>query len=98
MSMARNGKALEKLEKLEKPKAEANSRLNLKQGPRSGDSPDREMRGDTRDLVGRAVGTGGKRYEQAKKVVEAQEDEDPAVRRVAREAVNEAGKRFGVSR
>lgn len=40
--------------------------------PRSGESPER---GDTRDIVGRAVGMGGHRYEQAKAVVQAAEED-----------------------
>lgn len=67
------------LEELEKPAAEERELS----GKPSGDSP--EGKGDTREKVGKALGVGGKKYEQAKKVVKAAEDGDDAAKEAAKE-------------
>ena len=62
----------EKLEVLEKPKAEERKKESLNKGKaRSGNLPQRE-KGKTRDVVGSAVGMSGKTYEKAKAVIEAE--------------------------
>lgn len=72
------------LEKLEKPRAEERERA----GRPSGNLPE-GTKGQTRDLVGAAVGMSGKTYERAKAVVAATDDPDHEVAFAAREAVEE---------
>lgn len=47
----------------------------LGRGEEAGDSPVSSAKGHVRDRVGKALGTGGSRYEHAKRVVEAAESE-----------------------
>lgn len=61
------------LEDIERERAEARRRDGLKQfDSRSGKFPERES-GETRDIVGRAVGLSGRTYQRAKAVVAAAE-------------------------
>jgi hypothetical protein len=74
-----------RLEELERPAAaERQKVLGRTHGNPSGESPE-GFQGDTRDKVGAVVGMGGKKYEHAKRVVEAAEEGD----QVAAEAIKE---------
>jgi ParB-like chromosome segregation protein Spo0J len=83
------------LEELERPKAEERRKQapGEPRGTRAadvcgGESP-QQTKGKTRDIVAPAVGMKPSRYAHAKTVVNAQDDPDPYVAEVAKEAVEE---------
>jgi ParB-like chromosome segregation protein Spo0J len=73
------------IERLEKPRAEANRAANLPNAQVS----HLDKVGRTTHIVGPAVGMSARTYEKAKAVVAATSDPDPEVAEVARDAVEE---------
>lgn len=88
------------LEEMERPAAEARRLAALKQNAtdasRGGESPPREVKGKTRDIVAPAVGMKPSRYAHAKAIVVATEDPDPEVAAVAKEAMAEMDEKGNV--
>lgn len=76
-----------RLEELERPAAEARKAIGqAKPGEgRTGSGESPEPKGDTRDKVAATFGVGGKKYEHAKRVVEAAEGGDPAAEAAVKE-------------
>lgn len=76
------------LEELEAPAREAQRLANLRHGSVAPDRANGPI-GDTREVVGPAVGLAPRTYTRAKSIVLAQQDPDPAVAAAAKEATAE---------